>query len=177
MAKEVLCPICGAAYNLADEQLGKKVRCKKCEHAFTAGGESKRRDDDEEDEEEAPRRKSKAKRGRDRDDEEDKPKKTKSIEEQAKPRGQREPGLPVSSFVIMAVVIGVIVLCCGGGGLIWLAWPSAKPNPAPRPIPRRGEVPAVRPALAWLHDAEGSRRRAGAVAHLADLMSPVAFPV
>jgi predicted Zn finger-like uncharacterized protein len=184
MPQEVLCPICGAAYNLADEQIGKKVRCKKCEHAFTAGGAPKHRDrdddDDEEDERPRGKSKSKARRSRDRDEEEEerKPKKTKSLEEQAKPRGQREPGLPVSSFVIMGVVIGVLVLCCGGGGLFfWLV--SRTPNPAPRPNPqpfppnrggRRAEVPAVRPAVAWLRDAEATRRAAGAAVRIADLM-------
>jgi predicted Zn finger-like uncharacterized protein len=173
MPKEVLCPICGAAYNLADDQVGKKVRCKKCEHAFTAGGEPKRRDEDDEDEDDKPRRKAKAKKGKDRDDEHDRPKKTKSIEEQAKPRGQREPGMPVSSFVIMGVVVGILVLCCGGGTIAWLAWPSTPPRPNPNPNPprKRGEVPKPRPLVAWLHDAEASRRRAGAAAHFADLMS------
>jgi predicted Zn finger-like uncharacterized protein len=182
MPKEVLCPICGAAYNLADEQIGKKVRCKKCEHAFTAGDKPKRREeDDDEDDDEQPRRKTKAKKGRDKDEEEEKPKKTKSLEEQAKPKGQREPGLPVSSFVIMGVVVAFIVLVCGGCGLLWLVWPSNKPNPqAPHPNPnppkqpgKRGEAPHVRPAVAWLEDAAGDRRRAGAAAHFADMMNPI----
>jgi predicted Zn finger-like uncharacterized protein len=176
MAKEILCPICGATYNLADEQLGKKVRCKKCEHAFTAGGEPKRRrDDDEEDDDEgvqdAPRGRSKAKKGRDRgDDYEDKPKKTKSLEEQAKPRGQEGPGFPVASVVITAVAVGVILLCCGGVGAVWWAARSVppqqpqpgRPNPQPQPgrpnpPPRlRGELPAPPagpPAVASLQDA------------------------
>jgi predicted Zn finger-like uncharacterized protein len=148
MAKEVLCPICGATYNLADEQLGKKVRCKKCEHAFTAGGEKKRRDNDYDDEDDdggiqdAPRGKTKSKskarkdRGRDRDDDEDRrPKKTKSVEEQAKPRGERDPGLPVSSFVIMGVVLGILFLCCGGAGLIYWMWPQSKPANQPNQQP------------------------------------------
>jgi predicted Zn finger-like uncharacterized protein len=143
MPKEVLCPICGAAYNLADEQIGKKVRCKKCEHAFTAGDKPKRRDDEDDDEDDdSRRRKSKSKKGRDRDEEEEKPKKTKSIEEQAKPKGQREPGLPVSSFVIMGIVVGFLVLCCGGGGLIWWAANSAKPHPHPNPPNKRAEIVA-----------------------------------
>jgi predicted Zn finger-like uncharacterized protein len=178
MPKEVLCPICGAAYNLADEQIGKKVRCKKCEHAFTAGGEPKHRHDEVDEEEEErprPKSKSKARRGRDRDEEEEQPKKTKSLEEQAKPKGQKEPGLPVSSFVIMGVVVAVLVLCCGGGGLFfWLVSRGANPPPRPNPPPnrggKRGEIPAVRPAVAWLSDAGAARREAGAAAGIADLM-------
>jgi predicted Zn finger-like uncharacterized protein len=150
MPKEVLCPICGAAYNLADEQLGKKVRCKKCEHAFTAGGEPNHRDDEEEEEERPRKSKSKARKGRDRDEEEEeekKPKKTKSLEEQAKPKGQREPGLPVSSFVIMGVVIAVLVLCCGSGGLF--AWLISSANSKPPNKPgKRADVQDVRPVVA-----------------------------
>jgi predicted Zn finger-like uncharacterized protein len=151
MAQEVLCPICGATYNLADEQMGKKVRCKKCEHAFTAGGDKKRREDDDYDDDDdgiqdAPRGRVKAKsrgrtdRGRDRDDDDDRPRKTRSVEEQAKPRGEREPGLPVSSFVIMGVVVGVLFLCCGGAGLIWWVWPSPRQN-APNNQPNRPNNP------------------------------------
>jgi predicted Zn finger-like uncharacterized protein len=47
MAKEVLCPTCGAPYPLAEEQRGQKVRCKKCGHAFAVGGERRRREGDE----------------------------------------------------------------------------------------------------------------------------------
>jgi predicted Zn finger-like uncharacterized protein len=197
MAKEVLCPICGASYNLADEQLGKKVRCKKCEHAFTAGGEpTRRRDDDDDDDDDRirdRRGKSRAKKGRDREDEEEaKPKKTKTVEEQAKPRGQEEPGLPVSSFVIMGVVVGVLVLCCGGGGLMYWIWPSRpvqqnapqnnppqnnppqnnpqpnKPpqnNPQPNKPPnrgRRGELNPPRPAPALAAAHQPAHRPVGA---------------
>jgi predicted Zn finger-like uncharacterized protein len=152
MAQEVLCPICGATYNLADEQMGKKVRCKKCEHAFTAGGEKRRREDDEYDDDDdgiqnSPRARVKAKsrarndRGRDRDDEDGRPRKTRSVEEQAKPRGEREPGLPISSFVIMGVVVGILFLCCGGAGFVWWVWPSSRQNapnnPPIKPPPGR----------------------------------------
>ena len=41
MAVEALCPICGAVFNLRDDMQGKKVRCTKCEHVFTVGGEAK----------------------------------------------------------------------------------------------------------------------------------------
>lgn len=195
MAKEILCPICGATYNLAEEQLGKKVKCKKCEHAFTAGGEPKRRRDEDEDDDDggiqdAPRGRSKAKKGRGRDDEyADKPKKTKSLEEQAKPRGQEGPGFPVTSVVVTCVALGVIVLCCGGGGFVYWAGSRpaqpqqpqppgpGRPNPQPGPgrlnpqPPRgpRGELPAGPPAVANVQDAldalndnDPSRRRTGA---------------
>jgi predicted Zn finger-like uncharacterized protein len=119
MPKEILCPICGASYNLADAQLGRKVRCKKCEHTFTAGGDHQ--DPDDEEDEELPRAK-KGKKGRDRDedDDDDRPKKRKSLAEQVKQREQEAPGMPISSFVIMGIVAAVILICGGGVGLYFL---------------------------------------------------------
>jgi predicted Zn finger-like uncharacterized protein len=144
MPKEVLCPICGEAYNLADEQVGKKVRCRKCEHAFTAGGEPRRRvnDDEEDDARDTRRGKSRARKGRGRDDEDEgdrRSKKTKSIEEQAKPAGQREPGLPISSFVIMGVIVGFLVLCCGGIGLFWFLGSSFDQKQRPNNPPGKNQ--------------------------------------
>jgi predicted Zn finger-like uncharacterized protein len=99
MAIEALCPTCGAVFNLKDEYQGKKVRCKKCEHVFTVGGEAKAeaRDDegvqakasaapakksarDDDDDEERSSRKVRAagKRGRDDDDDDERPRKSSS---------------------------------------------------------------------------------------------------
>jgi predicted Zn finger-like uncharacterized protein len=137
MAKEVLCPICGATYNLADEQIGKKVRCKKCEHPFTAGGERKRDERDDEDDDrgvqDRPRGRSKAKKSRDDEEYARKPKKTKSIDEQAKPRSEQGPGSPVTAIVLTGVAVGVLVLCCGGGGVVWWVWPQQANNPVNNP--------------------------------------------
>jgi predicted Zn finger-like uncharacterized protein len=36
MSFQAVCPDCHATYTLVDEQLGKKVRCKKCQNAFVA---------------------------------------------------------------------------------------------------------------------------------------------
>src|SRR5712692_1595742 len=36
MAIQIVCPNCRTTYNVAEEQTGKKVRCKKCEAVFTA---------------------------------------------------------------------------------------------------------------------------------------------
>ena len=51
MAVEALCPICGAVFSLKEEMQGKKVRCTKCEHVFTVGGESKAKAKEREDKE------------------------------------------------------------------------------------------------------------------------------
>ena len=111
MPQEILCPICGASYNLADAQLGRKVRCKKCEHTFRAGGDQSRDKDD--------------------DDEDTRPRKAKSLSEQVKPRGAGRgdgSGLPVSSFVIMAIVAAVLLICGGGLGLYFLVGGKDKPT-------------------------------------------------
>jgi len=91
MVVEVLCPICGAVFNLKPDYLGKKVRCKKCEHAFTVGGDkaresredegvsskssaaAKKKSDEDDDDERSTSRKggAAAKRGRDDDDGDD----------------------------------------------------------------------------------------------------------
>jgi predicted Zn finger-like uncharacterized protein len=125
MATEVLCPICGATYNIAEDQLGKKLRCKKCEHAFFAGRKERSSADDEEDQEEGiqtePRRRPpRAARRGDRSEDKDDggKKKTPSVEEQAKARIE-EPGMPVMTFVLAGVGVAVVLLCCGGGGLFW----------------------------------------------------------
>jgi predicted Zn finger-like uncharacterized protein len=91
---EALCPTCGAVFNLKSDYLGKKVRCKKCEHVFTVGGEAKPRSDDdgagvqsrpgavakksardEDDDDRVSSRKDRAaaRRGRDDDDDDDRP--------------------------------------------------------------------------------------------------------
>jgi predicted Zn finger-like uncharacterized protein len=141
MAREILCPICGATHNLAEEQLGKRVRCKKCEHAFTPGSEPRRRhyDDDEDDDfREAPRGRGRNHKRRDRDEEEDdRPRKTRALEEQARPRTEPEPGMPWSSFVILGLIVGVLLLCCGGAGLFYALLPKgAAPNKPVAPARR-----------------------------------------
>jgi predicted Zn finger-like uncharacterized protein len=90
MAVEALCPTCGAVFNLSDDYVGKKVRCKKCEHIFTvADGRGRPRDDEavqsdrgavsskrtaREDTDDRAGRSPAAKRGRD-DDDDDRPRK------------------------------------------------------------------------------------------------------
>jgi predicted Zn finger-like uncharacterized protein len=149
MAKEILCPICGATYNLAEEQLGKKVRCKKCEHAFTAGGEPRRRAEDDDDDrirtEPGGRSRSRARRDRDRDD---RPRRTRSVEEQAKPRSEQEPGLPLTSIILTCVALGVLVLCCGGGAGVYFLMrssPDQAPNPLINQAPPFAAVPNQQP--------------------------------
>jgi predicted Zn finger-like uncharacterized protein len=91
MAVEAICPICGAVFSLRDDMQGKKVRCTKCEHAFTVGGEAKAKEreekqgvqtkagtgpkkssrEDDDDERSTSRKAKAARRGRDDDDDDD----------------------------------------------------------------------------------------------------------
>ena len=73
MAVEALCPTCGAVFNLKEDFLGKKVRCKKCEHIFTVGGESRARERD--DSESVQSRSGSAPKKSARDDDDDRPRK------------------------------------------------------------------------------------------------------
>jgi predicted Zn finger-like uncharacterized protein len=120
MATEILCPICGATYNLSEAQLGKKVRCKKCEHAFVAGGKPRAKDKDGEDEgiqDERRRVPPKARRDRGRDGEEEAPRRTPGLDKQARRRVD-EPRLPMTTFLIAGVGVALLLLLCGGGGWV-----------------------------------------------------------
>jgi predicted Zn finger-like uncharacterized protein len=183
MPKEILCPICGATYNLGEDQLGKKVRCKKCEHPFTAGGKEheKKNDPDEDDDDRVTtgaKGGKKGKKGRD----EPAPK-TKSLEEQARKKTAPPPKTPVTSIVLGSIGFVVLVGCCGGGGWacykIKQSWnraaanaqnnpphqnPWVNPNPGPIGNPGVPQKPApanLDEALAALHDADIARRREG----------------
>jgi predicted Zn finger-like uncharacterized protein len=192
MAIDVLCPICGASYSLPDAQRGKRVRCKKCEHPFTAQGDQKPREtgaDDDDGFQDAPRGKPKAtapdRRGRDRDD--DRPRKTRPAEAQARRRSAREPGVPVGAVLILGVVGVVLILCGGGAALLYHLWPAddgpaaaAQANGPVGPPPARNDFAANDPfnrrqpgggaadvanldeALKAVRDNDPARREAGA---------------
>lgn len=146
MAKEILCPICGATYNLADDQIGKKVRCRKCEHPFVAGGRSKERSRDDDDDD-AIQDRPRGRLARRPVEDDDRPaKKTPKLEAQAKPRSD-EPQFPVKTFVIAGgILIGFVLLCGGGGVGLYLLWPQGDSRPnapvvgGPNP-PNRGFNP------------------------------------
>src|SRR5271163_4012331 len=42
MAVQTTCPHCEASYPLPDEKKGQKVKCKKCQEAFTVGANGKK---------------------------------------------------------------------------------------------------------------------------------------
>jgi predicted Zn finger-like uncharacterized protein len=118
------CPQCDASYNLADDQDGKKVRCKKCQTIFNVGGAKPRRAErSTAPQAERPMRSGAAKtvpaprRRRDRDEEED------DYEEERRPR--RRGKEPVKSGPPMALILGgsaaAAVLLVGGviGLIVW----------------------------------------------------------
>jgi predicted Zn finger-like uncharacterized protein len=99
MALEVFCPNCGARYKLPEEQLGKKVRCKKCEQTFRAG------DDGIQD---APR---------------ETPKPRRRLAEPQLPRRDVQDGrFPAWLLVTAGAAAAALVLCCGGGMVVFLMW-------------------------------------------------------
>ena len=107
------CPQCDEPYTLADRQLGKKVRCKTCEHVFTveepkgkrgggikAGGPGPRLSD-------APR----PKRGRDADDDDD-------DRDEDRPRRREREGSSKGKWILLTALI---LLGLGGVGTgLWL---------------------------------------------------------
>ncbi len=183
MAKEILCPICGAAYNLGEDQLGKKVRCKKCEHPFTAGGKEheNKHDPDDEDDDRVTADSKGGKKGK--KSKEDKPiPKTKSLEEQARKKTAPPPKTPLTSIVLGSIGVVVLLGCCGGGS--WAVYkvrtfkpnihaanpPQANPggnwgnpnppNPWVNPgVPQKPPPANVNEALEALRDADVNRRR------------------
>jgi predicted Zn finger-like uncharacterized protein len=127
MPLEVLCPICGATYNLRDEMKGKTVRCKKCEHPFKAGAPAadKGHDEDEAIQPEGRPVKVAGKRAR---DEEDRPRKTRPPAEQARRRGRGNQGVPTSTLLIAGGAALALLLVCGGVGgfLVYRAFRGAE---------------------------------------------------
>jgi predicted Zn finger-like uncharacterized protein len=118
MALKTVCPACDTAYMLADDKLGKKVRCKKCEEVFVAKeaveeeqekerparngiqkksagptGEDvtpspRRRRSAAEEEDEVPRR-ARSRRDEDEDEDEDRPRRSRRDEEDDEDRPSR----------------------------------------------------------------------------------------
>jgi len=141
---EALCPTCGAVFNLKEDFLGKKVRCKKCEHVFTVGGEArakeraesqsvqarggaapKRSARDDDDDDRPSRKKSRA--GRDDDDDDDRSgsKRNKRVyhddddddDFDRKPVRKKSGGGVGMTLAIVGGVVLVLLLLCGGG--VW----------------------------------------------------------
>src|SRR5258708_7715484 len=121
MPIQAQCPDCDASYNLADDQEGKKVRCRKCQTTFTVGGSKPRRA--ERFEKAAPTRPARGttaksapepRRRRDRDDEEDdyEERRPRRREKEAKKSG------PPMAFIIGGSVAASVLLV---GGVIGLA--------------------------------------------------------
>jgi predicted Zn finger-like uncharacterized protein len=101
MAIQTSCPHCQQTYELADTQIGKKVRCKSCSEAFLV------RDRDAE-------RKAAA---RSRDDDFDEPR---------APRRKKQ-GMPTGLLIAGGISVFVLLLGClgGGGALLWIYGPFA----------------------------------------------------
>lgn len=111
MPIKAVCPECETAYQLADQQAGKKVRCKECQTVFTVAAArtkpntvtgrrsvARRADDDEgEDVQDEPRR-------------------------GAAQSGKKKSSLP---WLLGGGLVGVgMLICLCGGGAVWYFWPE-----------------------------------------------------
>jgi predicted Zn finger-like uncharacterized protein len=125
MAIRISCPSCDASLSFDDEKRGKKVRCKKCEEAFTlsaSNGKVKagagRADDDDED-----------------DDEDDRTAKKKK----KKPVAKKGNGM---LLIVGGAAAGLLLLVAGAAGLgAWLYF--GKNTPTETPIAVKRETPAI----------------------------------
>ncbi|HTU17287.1 MAG TPA: trypsin-like peptidase domain-containing protein [Gemmataceae bacterium] len=122
MPIKTVCPECQADYQLADQQAGKKVRCKHCQTVFVAAEESSRRTAIRGDggpssqarskPDAATARRGNSSRSKFRDDDEpDEPR-----------RGGKKKS---STWVVGGVLLGVgLLVVVGGGVAVALLWPS-----------------------------------------------------
>jgi predicted Zn finger-like uncharacterized protein len=140
MPIHVVCPECRSAYDLIDDQRGKKVRCKKCQVVFTAGASQARREDAVREVEAVAERPSRAPvkkavaplkarktAGRAEDDDDDR-----EIRRSPAPRRKKSGGAAPILLIgglgalVLVVLVGVVGLIVA---LRWLAKDDAVANP------------------------------------------------
>jgi predicted Zn finger-like uncharacterized protein len=133
MSIRVVCPHCEAAFNVADDLRGKKVRCRECEKPVPVVAAKPRRADDDEDEREehVQARPSKpapapVRRGR-ADEDDERParnirKRDDDDEDDDRPAPRKGKKKSSSTGLIVAAVGGGVVLLAGIiGVVVWLA--------------------------------------------------------
>jgi predicted Zn finger-like uncharacterized protein len=132
MSIKMNCPTCGARFDLDDSQEGKTVRCNKCEEKFTVKPARPRKTD-----EDRPQRRGRS--GRDADEDDDRPRRRRprDDDEDERPRRRRsrdddddeddrprrrapKPSGNGAMWIVLGVVAAVLILICGGGGLIFV---------------------------------------------------------
>ncbi|HEX5270031.1 MAG TPA: MJ0042-type zinc finger domain-containing protein [Gemmataceae bacterium] len=160
MSVDARCPACHAACDVTDDDVGKKVRCDKCEQVFVVKEKTRNLDDDEDDspwmqDADVARRKGHGqqtgeagKRSRkddadeaDRDDSPDEQPRRKSrpADEDDDPPPRRGRSLAKPKSGRLGLILGlaggaavlVLLLACGVGA--WFAWGRFGDNPAVTP--------------------------------------------
>ena len=143
MPTEVLCPVCGKRYNLADSLLGKRVQCKKCGRAFVAEASTRAKRAAPDDEGLLPQvmpyedddgiqaipglRPGKARR-RGEDDVEEEGRRPRAPETGKQARRRDDAGgFPVTPLVIVGGGVGFVLLV-GVGLAVWLGAAGAEPD-------------------------------------------------
>src|SRR5262249_49386862 len=131
MAIRVVCPHCDAAFNVADELRGKKVRCRECEKPVpVAAPRPKRAEEDDEEREERvqakPRKAAPAlTRRHDDDEDEERPRRRKGRyddddDEDDRPAAGKGKKKSKPPLLIAGVGGGAVVLAGVAGLIIWL---------------------------------------------------------
>ncbi len=154
MAIRADCPECRRSYNLADELLGKTIRCKGCSHVFVV--EERPAEGPDELVAEAiasePRRARPTSRvapARSRDREEEEPPRRRPRDEDEDRGREREGGGPNVALLVGLIGGGAALLLVLGGALTWALFSRSPAAPAPAPPGElvRGPNPGgVRPA-------------------------------
>jgi predicted Zn finger-like uncharacterized protein len=129
MPIETRCPTCEREYTLADDQAGKRVRCRHCADSFTVPGapvddRPRRRDDDD-----RPRRRDDDDRLRRRDDD-DRPRRRDDDDRPRRRRYRDDDEEGNRTLLVFGIVVVMLLLLVGGGVALWLAM---RPSPTPEP--------------------------------------------
>jgi DNA-directed RNA polymerase subunit RPC12/RpoP len=133
MAIETHCPTCFKAYHVADEQRGKRVRCKQCNDNFLVKDESSSGKIPSRDDDRSPRKSSSRGRRRSRDyDEEDRP----------RSRGSNSDNSVLRVVLVIGLVLALPIIAVVVVMVIFFATVASKfPNPTfPAPIARNPPI-------------------------------------
>lgn len=140
MAIRVVCPHCDAAFNVAEELKGKKVRCRECEKPVPVVAAKPQKMDDQEEREERvqskPRKPMPAPARRRGDEEVERPARRQAKrydeddedDDDDRPALRKEKKKSSAAPLIIAAVGGGVVLIGGVIGLIWWLTSEKKPD-------------------------------------------------
>jgi predicted Zn finger-like uncharacterized protein len=131
MPINMLCPVCGAPYELDDSQVGKTVRCRKCEETFTVKAQRDRKKYDYEDNDRRAERAPRVSRVRDEEDDRPRRRRARDEDEDERPRRRRsredddeddrrrrrarKSSGAGTVLIVLGSIAAVLLVVCGGG--------------------------------------------------------------